>query len=47
MSSSPPPEPASVAEVAAGLRGVGYLPGESTALVSYLSTRLGKPVLVE
>src|ERR671935_3158190 len=39
--------PASVDEVAAGLRGVGYLPGESTALVSYLAARLGKPVLVE
>src|SRR5438093_9368253 len=37
----------SVAEVAEGLRAVGYLPGESTALVSYLSTKLGKPVLVE
>jgi MoxR-like ATPase len=41
------PLPNSVAEVAAGLRAVGYLPGESTALVSYLATRLGKPVLVE
>jgi MoxR-like ATPase len=39
--------PTSVAEVAAGLRQVGYLPGESTALVSFLATRLGKPVLVE
>jgi MoxR-like ATPase len=39
--------PASVDDVAAGLRAVGYLPGESTALVSYLATRLGKPVLVE
>jgi MoxR-like ATPase len=39
--------PASVDEVAAGLRSVGYLPGESTALVSYLAARLGKPVLVE
>src|SRR5436189_6153630 len=37
----------SVAEVAEGLAAVGYLPGESTALVSYLATRLGKPVLVE
>jgi MoxR-like ATPase len=26
---------------------VGYLPGESTALVSFLATKLGKPVLVE
>ncbi len=39
--------PASVDAVAEGLRAVGYLPGESTALVSYLATRLGKPVLVE
>src|SRR6202042_3667543 len=39
--------PASVADVAEGLRAVGYLPGESTALVSYLATNLGKPVLVE
>jgi MoxR-like ATPase len=41
------PEPQSVDDVAAGLREVGYLPGNSTALVSYLATRLGKPVLVE
>jgi MoxR-like ATPase len=41
------PQPQSAAEVAAGLRGVGYLPGESTALVSFLATKLGKPVLVE
>jgi len=39
--------PASVDEVSEGLRAVGYLPGESTALVSYLAARLGKPVLVE
>src|SRR5215213_10031842 len=39
--------PASVDELAAGLRSVGYLPGESTALVAYLAARLGKPVLVE
>jgi MoxR-like ATPase len=39
--------PESVADVAAGLRGVGYLPGESTALVSFLAAKLGKPVLVE
>ena len=39
--------PQSVEEVAAGLRGAGYLPGESTALVGYLAARLGKPVLVE
>jgi MoxR-like ATPase len=47
MSSSPAAEPTSVTELAEGLRGVGYLPGESTALVSYLATKLGKPVLVE
>ena len=40
-------EPAAVEDVAAGLRAVGYLPGESTALVSFLAARLGKPVLVE
>jgi MoxR-like ATPase len=39
--------PSSVQDVAAGLRSVGYLPGESTALVSFLATKLGKPVLVE
>ncbi len=42
-----PTEPASVIEVAEGLREVGYLPADSTALVSYLATKLGKPVLVE
>jgi MoxR-like ATPase len=47
MPAPQPPAPASVAEVAAGLREVGYLPGESTALVSFLATKLGKPVLVE
>ena len=47
MNATPPPEPDSVADVSAGLREVGYLPGESTALVSYLATKLGKPVLVE
>jgi MoxR-like ATPase len=41
------PDPSSVQEVSAGLRRVGYLPGESTALVSFLATKLGKPVLVE
>src|SRR5881397_1110559 len=39
--------PASVQDVVSGLRDAGYLPGESTALVSFLATRLGKPVLVE
>ncbi|HTW43871.1 MAG TPA: MoxR family ATPase [Solirubrobacteraceae bacterium] len=47
MASPASPAPASVAELAAGLRAVGYLPGESTALVCFLATRLGKPVLVE
>src|SRR5436190_14846759 len=40
-------EPTSIQDVSTGLSSVGYLPGESTALVSYLATRLGKPVLVE
>jgi MoxR-like ATPase len=39
--------PSSVEEVAGGLRAAGYLPGASTALVSFLATKLGKPVLVE
>jgi MoxR-like ATPase len=39
--------PASVADIADGLRAVGYLPGESTALVSFLAFKLGKPILVE
>ena len=39
--------PASVVAVADGLRAAGYLPGESTSLVAFLATRLGKPVLVE
>ncbi len=42
-----PIEPDSVSDVARGLRETGYLPGESTALVSYLAAKLGKPVLVE
>ncbi len=40
-------QPTSVQEIADGLRAAGYLPGESTALVSFLATKLGKPVLVE
>jgi MoxR-like ATPase len=40
-------QPESVEQLAEGLRAVGYLPGESTALVSFLAARLGKPVLVE
>ena len=39
--------PQSVEEARNGLERVGYLAGESTALVSYLAFRLGKPVLVE
>jgi MoxR-like ATPase len=42
-----PVEPHTVPDVAAGLRATGYLPGPSTALVSFLATKLGKPVLVE
>src|SRR5947209_4537919 len=45
LSQTPPPH--TPQELAAGLRTVGYLPGESTALVSYLAIKLGKPVLVE
>src|SRR6201987_2809843 len=40
-------DPASVEDIANGLAQVGYLPGESTALVAFLATKLGKPVLVE
>jgi MoxR-like ATPase len=40
-------QPESVQQVYEGLREVGYLPGESTALVAYLAARLGKPILVE
>src|SRR3954447_9654270 len=40
-------EPASAEDVAIGLHEVGYLPGASTVLVSYLAAKLGKPVLVE
>ena len=43
----PPEGPLTSAEVAEGLRSVGYLPSESTALVAFLATKLGKPVLVE
>src|SRR5829696_971486 len=39
--------PQSPEEVAAGLRGAGYLPGDATALVAYLAAKLGKPILVE
>jgi MoxR-like ATPase len=37
----------SIEDMRSALGGVGYLAGESTALVSFLATRLGKPVLVE
>ena len=37
----------SIEETRAGLADVGYLADESTALVSFLAGRLGKPVLVE
>src|SRR6202046_5725774 len=40
-------QPSSVEDVAAGLQEAGYLAGQSTALVSFLATKLGKPVLVE
>src|SRR5919197_698650 len=39
--------PSSVADIDSGLRAVGYLPSDATALVSYLAAKLGKPVLVE
>src|SRR6195952_285465 len=42
-----PVEPNSVTDVNEGLRATGYLPGEATALVSYLAAQLGKPILVE
>src|SRR5438270_13187137 len=46
---TPPPQtpPETPQDLATGLRTVGYLPGSSTALVSYLAIKLGKPVLVE
>jgi MoxR-like ATPase len=47
MTTTIPPMPESVSDVADGLRAAGYLPGESTALVSFLATKLDKPVLVE
>src|SRR3954452_9515249 len=42
-----PVEPHSVTDVNEGLRATGYLPGESTPLVSYLAAKLGKPIFVE
>jgi MoxR-like ATPase len=47
MPTASPPAPAGAADVAEGLRAVGYLPSDSTALVAFLATKLGKPVLVE
>ncbi len=47
MAASPVTEPASVTDVDRGLRSVGYLPDGSAALVAFLATKLGKPVLVE
>ena len=38
---------ATAADVAQGLRDVGYLPDEATTLVSFLAAKLGKPILVE
>ncbi len=43
----PATEPSSVEDIREGLQDAGYLAGESAALVAYLATRLGKPVLVE
>ena len=39
--------PTSADDVKQGLRDVGYLPNDSTALVSFLAAKLGKPILVE
>jgi MoxR-like ATPase len=38
---------ATIEEARDGLKGAGYLADESTALVSFLAGRLGKPILVE
>ncbi|HEY7631339.1 MAG TPA: MoxR family ATPase [Thermoleophilaceae bacterium] len=43
----PDAEHGGVVEMRESLEGVGYLAGESTALVAYLASELGKPVLVE
>jgi len=43
----PATEPSTIEDVREGLQRAGYLAGESAALVAYLATRLGKPVLVE
>jgi MoxR-like ATPase len=39
--------PETVGEVVQGLREAGYLAGDAAALVTFLATKLGKPVLVE
>ena len=39
--------PTSADDVKKGLQDVGYLPNDSTALVSFLAAKLGKPILVE
>src|SRR5256714_1315100 len=39
--------PSSVEDVRSGLRSAGYLPGQSTGLVSCRAAKLGKPILVE
>jgi len=46
MAAAPTTAPDSVQAVEEGLRSVGYLPSASS-LVSFLATKLGKPVLVE
>lgn len=47
MSVSVPVQPESPAEVATALEAASYLADESTALISFLAQRLGKPILVE
>ncbi len=47
MAASPVTAPTTVEDVDRGLRSSGYLPDASAALVSFLATKLGKPVLVE
>ena len=47
MSSSVTPLPDTPEEVAAALREASYLADDSTALISFLAQKLGKPVLVE
>ena len=39
--------PSTVADISSGLRDVGYLADDSTALVAFLAAKLGKPILVE